>query len=342
MGTAQPAFIIRPLPGASFGGVIEIAAGIDAPERTEAAIAAAEAAPDALLSSFYDAHGFLLLKGMHAISEQPDLLVRLSRLFGPEVEDYRQTLTGASDIHSEVPEILVVSNIPPATKNVPARPNPPLNPDGSLPVQFPHRRGWHTDQSYRRPPPDISLFYAELPCPKGQGQTLYADGIAAYDALDEAMKSRIAGLDGLHVRLKTGRSEYAVRAGEPARALEAHERAQRQPVVRTHPVTGLKALYLCEAGQMDWVDGPLVGMEPGVDGDGAKLLYELMTHYTRPEFTYAHDWDAGDLVIYDNRSMIHAATWYDGEHERRRMWRTTVHGNPGPLYDGEARSWVRA
>ena len=83
-------------------------------------------------------------------------------------------------------------------------------------------------------------------------------------------------------------------------------------------------------------------MEPGVDGAGAKLLYELMAHYTRPEFTYAHDWDAGDLVIYDNRSMIHAATWYDGERERRRMWRTTVHGNPGPLYDGEARSWLRA
>ena len=342
MTATEPGFSIRPLPDARFGGVIEIAAGVDAPERTEAAISAAEAAPDALLSAFYDVNGFLLLKGMHAITEHPDLLVRLSRLFGPEVEDYRQTLTPVSDIHPEVPEILVVSNIPPVTKNVPDRPNPPLNPDGSLPVQFPHRRGWHTDQSYRRPPPDISLFYAEQPCPKGQGQTLYADGIAAYDALDAAMQSRIADLDGLHVRLKTGRSEFAVRAGEPARALEPHERAQRQPVVRTHPVTGRKALYLCEAGQMDWVDGPLFGMEPGVDGAGAKLLYELMTHYTRPEFTYAHDWDAGDLVIYDNRSMIHAATWYDGAHEQRRMWRTTVHGNPGPLYDGEARSWMRA
>ena len=83
MTATEPGFSIRPLPDARFGGVIEIATGVDAPERTEAAISAAEAAPDALLSAFYDVNGFLLLKGMHAITEHPDLLVRLSRLFGP-------------------------------------------------------------------------------------------------------------------------------------------------------------------------------------------------------------------------------------------------------------------
>jgi taurine dioxygenase len=83
-------------------------------------------------------------------------------------------------------------------------------------------------------------------------------------------------------------------------------------------------------------------MDPGIDGEAAALLYQLMAHFTQPTFTYAHDWDAGDLVIYDNRSLIHAATWFDAARHPRRMWRTTVHGNPGPLYDGEARSWIPA
>lgn len=331
-------FRIRPLPGASFGGVVEFPAGTD----TEAAIAAVEAAPAEFLSGFYAAHCFLLMKGMHAVSDRPELLVRLSRLFGPEVEDYRQTVTARNNIHPEVPEILVVSNVPPATARVPSRPEPPFTADGGLPVQFPHRRGWHTDQSYRRPPPDISLFYAETPAPKGQAQTLYADGIGAYAALSDAMKRRIARLEGIHVAPGRNRSEQAVRAGEPPLPLSARETPQRQPVVRVHPVTGEPALYLCESGQMDWLDGPLAGMQPGPDGDGAKLLYELMSHYTHPRFVYAHDWDAGDLVVYDNRCTIHSATWFDADRHQRRMWRTTVHGNPGPLYAGERKSWLSA
>ena len=93
---------------------------------------------------------------------------------------------------------------------------------------------------------------------------------------------------------------------------------------------------------MDWVEGPLADMTPGPDGDGAKLLYELMTHITQPRYTYIHDWDPGDLVIYDNRSVLHAPTWFDAEAHTRLMWRTTVMGDPGPEYDGEARSWVPA
>ena len=118
------------------------------------------------------------------------------------------------------------------------------------------------------------------------------------------------------------------------------DQPQRQPVVRIHPETGAKSLYLCEAGQMDWVDGPFVGIEPGPDGEGADLLYKLMTHFTKPEFVYVHDWDKGDLVIYDNRTLIHAATWFDATKHQRLMWRTTVSGNPGPEYAGETKSWI--
>jgi taurine dioxygenase len=111
-------------------------------------------------------------------------------------------------------------------------------------------------------------------------------------------------------------------------------------VVRTHPVTGKRALYLCEAGQMDWIQGPFAGLEPGPDGAGAELLYTLMAHYTQPQFTYTHNWDEGDLIIYDNRTLVHAATWFDAEAHPRLMWRTTVFGNPGEVYAGEAKSWV--
>ncbi len=204
----------------------------------------------------------------------------------------------------------------------------------------PSQRGWHTDQSYRRPPPDISLFFCVQPAPKDQAQTLYADGIGAYKALPPALKTKADGLIGIHAQPGIGRGEVAVRAGDAPKPLALHERPQHQPVVCTHPVTGEKAICLCEAGQMDWVDGPFVGMEPGVDGEGAQLLYALMRHYTEPRFVYVHEWEAGDLIIYDNRCTIHAATWFDAETHDRMMWRTTVRGNPGAEYAGEAPSWV--
>ena len=120
------------------------------------------------------------------------------------------------------------------------------------------------------------------------------------------------------------------------------EQPQRQPVARVHPVTGKRALYLCEYGQMDWLEGPFVGMQPGPHGDGAALLAELMAHLTRPEFVYVHEWTPGDLVVWDNRCLVHAATWFDADHEARVMWRTTVSGNPGAAYAGEPKSWIAA
>ena len=90
---------------------------------------------------------------------------------------------------------------------------------------------------------------------------------------------------------------------------------------------------------MDWLDGPIAGVQPGPYGDGAELLYELMSHCTSSPFTYAHDWDVIDLVVYDNRNVLHSATWYNNQHTRL-MWRTTVMGNPGSIYAGEAKSWA--
>lgn len=329
---------VGPLPGAQFGGRISLSGGRSA----VALVAAAEQAPEALPAALAQSQGLLVIPGMGAMADQPELLVRLSRLFGSEVEDYRQTLTARNMVHESVPEIFLVSNIPPANRPPPKLPDPPLTEDGRFPVQFPQRNGWHTDQSYRRPPPDISLFLAVIPVPKGQGQTLFADCAAAYDALPPDLKAQVEGLEGLHVQPGSGRSYQAVLAGETPKPQRPHERAQRQPVVRTHPVTGLRALYLCEFSQMDWIDGPFIGMQPGPKGDGADLLFALMTHATRPEFVYVHEWTEGDLVVWDNRCLMHTATWFDAAHEHRVMWRTTVRGNPGPAYAGERRSWIAA
>jgi alpha-ketoglutarate-dependent taurine dioxygenase len=330
--------LVRPLPGASFGGRLAMRADGGALRFIEEA----EAAPETLPSALADSGGLLLLQGMQAMADDPALLRRLSLLLGPEVENYHHTLTPPHMVHATVPEILVLANTPPVNRKPPKLPDPPLTADGKLPVQFPHRHGWHTDQSYRRPPPDISLFLAVTPVPQGQGQTLFADGAAAYAALSPELKARVDGLEGLHVQPGSGRSRDAVLAGETPRPLQPHERAQRQPVVRVHPVTGRRALYLCEFGQMDWVEGPFAGMPPGPNGEAEALLFALMSHLTRPEFVYVHEWTRGDVLVWDNRCLVHTATWFDADKETRLMWRTTVSGNPGEAYAGEAKSWIAA
>ena len=320
--------VTMPLSGASFGATVRLTRPLS------------QGVPDGLPAVLADANGLMLIPGLQEIAEKPELLVALSRAFGPEVEDYRYTLTQRSSVHTTVPEIFMVSNIAPVNRKPPRRPDPPVTADGRLPVQYPHRKGWHTDQSYRRPPPDISLFYAVTAVARDRGQTLFADGTAAYAALPPHLKAKVDGLQGLHCQPGTARSREGALAGRTDIEQPPMARSQSQPVVRRHPVTGRPALYLCEWGQMDWVDGPFVGLEPGPHGAGAALLDELMAHYTRPEFVYVHEWTAGDLVVWDNRCLVHAATWYDGDTEQRMMWRTTVRGNPGAIYEGEARSWM--
>ena len=235
--------VTKPLPGARFGGIARLASS---PRQNDAraVIAAAEAEPEALSGALADCGGLLLLKGADAIAEEPALLVRLSRCFGPEVEDYRRLLTRVNMAHATVPEILLVTNTVPGARPPPDPPVPPLTPDGKFPVQYPQREGWHTDQSYRRPPPDISLFYAVMPVDRKRGQTLFASGALAYDALPSHLKSKIETLQGLHAQPGTGRDRASAVAGKTPRAFASHERSQAQPVVRTHPVTGKKAIYV--------------------------------------------------------------------------------------------------
>lgn len=293
-----------------------------------------------LLDAYYSAHGLLVIRGIEGIREQPDALVELSHHFGEEVENYRQTLTSPRFFHDSVPEILILSNSPPCNHPPPALPRDYTPGAEPLPVDFPTQRNWHTDQSYRRPPPDSSLLLALDVPPSEQGQTLYADCTAAYAALDASLKERLHHLEGIHAPSWVGRSRTAVEAGEPPLDLLDHQQPQRHPLVRCHPVTGELSLYICEEDQMDYVDGPITSLGRGLDCEGAALIHQLLRHATRPEFVYVHEWQNGDLVIGDNRNLLHCATWFDADRYSRLMWRTTVMGNPGVEYQGEAKSWL--
>lgn len=180
---------------------------------------------------------------------------------------------------------------------------------------------WHTDTSYRRRPSRCSLLYAkEVPHRNGKplGDTVFANTIAAYEGLPEAMKQRLAGLKAIH--------RYAMRRrveNSPRPKLTAAQLAETpdiaHPIVRTHPSTGRKALYVTA--------GECVGIEGMPDDEALDLIAELDAHCVRPEFCYRHQWRVGDLVMWDNASAMHLAICDYALPERRLMHRTTVIGS---------------
>ncbi len=177
---------------------------------------------------------------------------------------------------------------------------------------------WHTDISYKAKPPMGSLLFSlEIP-PEG-GDTLFADMYAAYDALDDEMKDRIAGLRAVH-----GYEARFSKMGEGGKRpqLTAEQLAEvpevTHPIVRTNPENGQKALFVNE--------GFTLGIEGMAKDESRALLDALNAHAMKPDFIYAHHWRVGDLVFWDNRSVMHCATAYDTNYARR-MHRTTIQGD---------------
>lgn len=173
---------------------------------------------------------------------------------------------------------------------------------------------WHTDKSYYPVPPLMTTLHAvELPA-RG-GDTEFANTALAYAALPDETRRRIAGL---RVVFRWGAS--AGRTGRlPAALAERGARpAVDHPLVRTHPDTGAKALYL--GNHASHIQGLPAG-------EGAALLDTLLEHATQPQFVYAHRWRRGDLVMWDNRCLLHraVANYRMGE-ERRVLHRTVVKG----------------
>jgi len=171
---------------------------------------------------------------------------------------------------------------------------------------------WHSDSSFRAIPAKYSLLSARVVNPTG-GNTEFADMRAAYDTLDASTKALIEDLTCEHSLMYSRGSLGMLDYSEEERAMF---RPVRQRLVRTHPVSGRKSLYLSSHA------GAIIGMPMP---EARILLKDLNEHATQPKFVYVHHWRVGDLVTWDNRQMMHRVRRYD-ETQPRDMRRTTVAG----------------
>ena len=247
---------------------------------------------DRILEAFHR-HLLLVFPGQHLDEAQQ---VAFSRRFGElqvhVLDQYR---------HPRHPEIYVLSNVDDTGRTTGAHPD-----KGTL--------VWHSDLSFQRRPALATILYG-IEVPGTGGDTLFADMCAAYDALDGAMKEFLSALRAVH-DLDVSRR----RAGEPP--MTAQQRAAappvEHPVVRTHPDTGRKVLYISRHVSH------LAGL-PGDESDA--LLERLMGHATQERFVFRHRWGTRDVVMWDNRCTMHRATHYDPGAERRIIYRTVVKGD---------------
>jgi alpha-ketoglutarate-dependent 2,4-dichlorophenoxyacetate dioxygenase len=176
-------------------------------------------------------------------------------------------------------------------------------------------RLWHSDSSFKVVPAKYSLLHARSIPSKG-GNTEYADMRAAYDALDDETKAEVEGLVCEHSQIfsrqQLGFTDFTEEERQRFKPV-------RQSLVRVHPVTGRKSLYLASHA------GGIVGWPVP---EARAFLRDLIEHATQRRFVYAHQWRVGDLVMWDNRQTMHRARPFPA-HEPRDMRRTTLAGD-GP------------
>jgi len=200
------------------------------------------------------------------------------------------------------PEILVLSNIIENGK-------PIGNADAG--------RTWHTDMSYTKTPPRGSLLYArEIPIENGRalGDTVFASAAAAFESLPRHEQASLLGLRAIH---RGSAKKYA--PGSKLADMIKDIPDVEHPVIRTHPATGCKAIYVSE--------GECVGIRGMADEESLPLIKMLAELVTRPEFCYRHQWRVGDLLIWDNAMTQHLAISDYQLPLRRLMHRVTVNGS---------------
>ena len=257
----------------------------------------------AAIEAAWHAHAVLVFPGQD-LSEAAQ--IAFSRRFGPLERSLTTTNVGAD------PEIIVLSNV---------------KEDGSLwPAESEHglflkgNTYWHTDSSYKRVPAKGSALAAKI-VPDTGGETAFADMRAAYDALDPEMRAyladKIAVHDYAYSQSKVGGTAVLSQAEWDALPPVEH------PVIRRHPATGRPSLYI----------GRHASHLVGEDRDESRRLLErLCAEACRPPRIYTHRWRAGDLVLWDNRCVLHRGHGYPGD-QARHMARTTIAG------DDDANEW---
>jgi len=203
--------------------------------------------------------------------------------------------------HPEDPNILILSNV-----KVNGQPTG-LQDAGSY---------FHTDYSYLQVPARATTLYSRV-VPKVGGDTLFANQQAAYDDLADAMKKRIEPLYGIH---HYGNRNDQDESSRTVASVLTPEQKAKMPVIthriaRPHPVTGRKALYA--------VSGSSFGIVGMPDDEALDLLDELATHSTQLKYQLRFKYDVGDVVIWDNASLLHSATLIDPD-DARTLWRITM------------------
>jgi taurine dioxygenase len=253
---------------------------------------------DSRFADIHDAflgHSILVFRGQKLGNEEH---IAFSRRFGDlEIHTARHWLL------PEFPEILVLSN---------------RGEKGTKPI-INGGAYWHSDMTYKSKPPLGSLLYA-LEVPPEGGDTLFADMYAAYETLDDETKLRVENLEVIHRYGDRYQMMASVDKDRPP--LTPKQLAEVpdvvHPAVRTHPETGRKALFVNE--------GFAIGIVGLAQSESRALLEKLFSHSVQPAHVYRHRWQAGDLVMWDNRCTMHCATEYDLRHVRA-MHRTTIQGD---------------
>jgi taurine dioxygenase len=245
-----------------------------------------------LEQAFYT-HQVLALRAQHITAAQ---FVDFARRLGPPQPHVIDQFH-----HPDDPNILILSNV---KKN--GQPTG-LQDAGSY---------FHTDYSYLQVPARATTLYSRV-VPKVGGDTLFANQIAAYDDLSDAMKQRIEPLLAIHHY--GNRNDLDESSRTVASVLSAEQQA-KMPVIthriaRPHPVTGRKALYA--------VSGSSFGIVGMPDDEARDLLDELAAHATQARYQLRFKYGVGDIVVWDNAALLHSATLTDPD-DARTLWRITV------------------
>ena len=247
----------------------------------------------ALLNRAFVDHHLLVFPGrpMH-----PEQTLRFATLFG---EPRTQLLRYKR--HGNVPDVSVMEST--------------LKPDGGTDKTAIRAEDWHTDDSYFEIPAKATVLHA-IEIPSRGGATWFCNMIAVYEALPEATKRRIDGRQAVH-GYDTPRARNRPSPRTPEEIAETPDVIH--PLVRTHPDSGRKALYL-NPNRLDRI----VGMDRA---ESDALLDELTAFANRPEFHFGHVWSVGDAIIWDNRCTMHRVVIDYPPGERRIMQRVLLEGD---------------
>ncbi len=256
------------------------------------------------LRTAIDKYGVLVFRDQPLSDEQQ---VRFSEYFGDiEIADLKNNITKTSErrlsqMFSDISNLDKDQNI--------------LEKDGRQRLFNLGNRIWHSDSSFRPVPARYSLLSARA-VPVAGGDTQYADMHAAYDSLDAKTLTEISDLQCehslLYSRARLGMAEFTEQE-------KADFTPVTQPLVRTHPSTKRKSLFLSSH------IGSVIGL---TKPDGRLLIEELTEFATQEKFVYTHRWQKDDLVMWDNRRTMHRARKYEDTVEKRDLRRTTIAGEP--------------